>query len=292
MIEYVTSKAVMDFEAARSVTKQYARTFYFTSHVLSKDKRQAAYALYGFCRLADEVVDSAAAHEDHHAVHNKIDELRNLLHEVYSPNKSTPFVALRHTVNRYNIPIEYFLDLLRGVEMDLHVSRIQNFEELYDYCYCVASVVGLMMTCVFGVKDNTAFEYAENLGTAMQLTNILRDVGEDFERGRIYLPLDELRQFNCDENVLKQQLVNDDFVRLMKFQIERAREYYKKAELGIPLVSNDGSQFCVRLMSTTYGRILDRIEKNEYDVFSKRAFVPIQQKIIIAVSEYFKTRFQ
>ncbi len=282
----------MDFEAARSVTKQFARTFYFTSHVLPKEKRKAAYALYGFCRLADEVVDSAAAHEEHRKVHERLAKLRALLDDVYVPNVPTPFTALRRTVATYNIPKEYFTDLIRGVEMDLHVSRMQDFNALHEYCYCVASVVGLMMTCVFGVKNSSAFEYAENLGTAMQLTNILRDVGEDYERGRIYLPLDEMARFNCSERTLSRKAVDQDFQELMKFQIARAREYYRRAEQGIPLVTNDGSQFCVRLMSNTYSRILDAIEANQYNVYTRRAYVPTLKKVNIAVKAYIETLFR
>jgi phytoene synthase len=140
------------------------------------------------------------------------------------------------------------------------------------------------MTRIFGASDDRALSHAIELGTAMQLTNILRDVGEDLQMGRVYLPADEMSQFRYSEEELKGSVRNEAFVALMKFQIQRTREYYARAAAGIPMLSNDGSRFCVHLMSTTYEGILTAIEANAYDVFSRRAYVPLNRKLSIAVA--------
>jgi phytoene synthase len=192
-------------------------------------------------------------------------------------------LALREIVFTYRIPESYFTDLLRGVEMDLTKNRYRTFLELKEYCYCVASVVGLMMTKVMGVSDDSALQNAEDLGTAMQLTNILRDIREDAAMGRIYLPQEELDRFGYSEQMLKNGVMNEEFRELMRFQVQRAREYYGKGELGIPFITNDGSRFCAALMGRTYGAILDRIEDRDFDVYSSRVFVPTRQKVMIAL---------
>ncbi len=279
-------RPVNTFEECRLYTRQHAKTFYFASHVLPLEKRYAAYAVYSFCRHVDDVTDVAGRDADPSEIRRRLDDLRDLVSDFYQPT-SAPRVsweAFRETVRRYRIPREYFLDLIRGVEMDLTISRYTTFGELQEYCYCVASVVGLMMTRIFGASDDRALGHAVELGTAMQLTNILRDVGEDLQLGRVYLPADELRQFEYTEDDLKQGVRNGAFVALMKFQIERAREYYARASAGIPMLSNDGSRFCVHLMSTTYEGILASIEANGYDVFHRRAFVPLNRKLGIALA--------
>lgn len=266
-------------------TRHHAKSFYFSSHVLPADKRKAAYAVYAFCRFADEIADNAAALNDHLQAQRRLAELRNQLNYVYASSSlmSPKLLAFRETVFRYGIPKQYFLDLLRGVEMDLEKTRFDTFEDLKDYCYCVASVVGLIMTRIFGVDDESALVQAEDLGTAMQLTNILRDIGEDYQRGRIYIPTEELRHFHYTEEELSRGIVNQNFVRMMRFQIERARRYYASAAKGIPHLTGDGSRFCVRLMSGTYARILDAIELNGYDVYTSRAYVPLTTKMRIAL---------
>lgn len=281
-----------NYEQCKAYTRHHAKSFYFSSHVLPAEKRKAAYAVYAFCRFADEIADNAAAMNDHLQAQRRLAELRNQLNYVYanSPLMSQKLLAFKETVFRYGIPKQYFLDLLRGVEMDLEKTRFETFAELKDYCYCVASVVGLIMTRIFGVADEAALDHAEDLGTAMQLTNILRDIGEDYQRDRIYLPLDELRRFNYPEEELSQGVVNENFIRMMKFQIERARTYYASAAQGIPQLTNDGSRFCVRLMSGTYSRILDAIEDNRYDVFSERAYVPVLTKTRIALGAMLNRR--
>ncbi|MDL1892684.1 phytoene/squalene synthase family protein [Sphingobacteriales bacterium CHB3] len=274
-----------NYRQCRLYTRHYAKTFYFASHVLPREKRLAAYAVYSFCRYADEIADHGSAVGDRVQAKRRLADLQNQLRYLYtnSPLMDKKLLAFRDTVFRYGIPENYFKDLLRGVEMDLEKKRFADFAELNDYCYCVASVVGLIMTKIFGASDETALQHAADLGTAMQLTNILRDVGEDYRRGRIYLPQDEMANFGYSERDLRDGNVTQNFKRLMEFQIDRARRYYESAEQGIPMLTNDGSRFCVRLMSRTYARILDRIEKNSFNVFTVRAHVPFVQKLGIAL---------
>lgn len=272
------------FGRARSVTRSFAKSFYFASHVLPHSKRNASYAIYEFCRVADNAVDTAPP--GGHSGVRGLDALRSDLDEVYA-GTSVRWVALADTVRRYGIPRPYFDDLLRGVAMDLSPVRFDTFGELREYCYCVASVVGLMMSRVFGVSDERAYERAIDLGTAMQLTNILRDIGEDLDRGRIYLPAEVLERHGLTEESLAARRVDDRFISLMTAEIARARELYGLGEAGIPYLTDDGSRFCVQLMAGTYKRILNAIEANGYDVFQKRAHVSLGAKLVLAAGAYF-----
>lgn len=275
------------FSRARSVTRTFAKSFYFASHVLPPAKRDASYAVYEFCRVADNAVDAVPPGAP--ASVDRLDTLRSELDDVYA-GRSARWHALADTVRRFGIPREYFDDLLRGVEMDLAPVRFGTFSELEVYCYRVASVVGLMMTRVFGVSDERAYARAVDLGTAMQLTNILRDIGEDLERGRLYIPAEDLRRHGCTEESLASRIVDDRFVSLMKGQIARARGFYDRGEAGIPYLTDDGSRFCVRLMAGTYKRILNAIETSGYDVFRGRAHVPLGTKLVIAAGAYLSSK--
>jgi len=271
------------FAESRADTRRYAKTFYFTSHILPREKRMAAYAVYGFCRYVDNVTDAAADHADRSALAISLTALRQELDAIYDNALGrTSWSAFRETVLRYGIPREYFHTLIRGVEMDLVKSRYQTFEELEEYCYCVASVVGLIMTRIFGSSSERARTPAVDLGTAMQLTNILRDIGEDQRMGRVYVPQEELARFGVSGEDLAAGRVTEQFAALMRFQIERARELYRRAASGIPYLTNDGSRYCVQLMGTTYAGILDAIEQNGFDVFTRRAYVPLRRKVAIA----------
>ena len=280
-----TRDMAANFEACRLYTRTHAKTFYFASHVLPEEKRMAAYAVYAFCRYADNVIDTATMPEAHTHALSRIAALHDQLRYMYSysPLMDPRLAALRETVFRYQIPREYFTDLLRGVEMDLTCRRYETFDTLKVYCYCVASVVGLIMTRIFGVSDERAMRHASDLGTAMQLTNILRDIGEDARMGRVYLPGEELERFGYSEAELAAGRINENFVSLMQYQITRARGYYAGATRGLPMLTDDGSRFCVRLMSRTYARILDVIETNQYDVFTRRATVPASTKVAILI---------
>jgi phytoene synthase len=188
-------------------------------------------------------------------------------------------LAFRRTVRERSIPRNLFEALLDGMEMDLDVTRYATFHDLDRYCYRVAGVVGLMMTHVFGYRSERCWPNALALGTAMQLTNILRDVAEDLRMGRIYLPQDELARFGVDEAQLAEGSVNDNFRALMRFQIDRARRYYQEAEAGIPWLIGDSSRLTVRVMARLYGGILGAIERQGLDVFQARARVSTARKL-------------
>ena len=273
------------YEHARRTTREYARTFYFASHVLPPEKRDAAYAVYAFCRYADNLVDVGEKDAASPDAGVRLAALRRELAELYQRGPSpTRWIALADAIRRYAIPLRYFEELIDGVEMDLTPETFQTFAELHRYCYRVASVVGLMMTHVLGATSEEALRDAAHLGTAMQLTNILRDIGEDDRMGRLYLPREDMIRYGVTEGDIAAGIVTDGVRRLLQFQIARARDYYRMAEPGIALIPDDGSRFSVRLMSTLYAGILDAIERNAYDVFSRRARVPFHSKCGAALS--------
>lgn len=264
------------FKIARAITKKYAKTFYLSSFFLPKDKRLAAYSIYAICRVSDEAVDNAE-----NLSLNKITKIQAHVESIYNNSgiNEPLLLAFKETVDKYNIPKRYFDELIDGMYMDLNKNRYGNFTELYSYCYKVAGVVGLVMLKVFGYNDKDAEIYAIDLGIAMQLTNILRDIKEDLLRERIYLPQDELCKFGVSENQLRSFKADENFKSLLKFQIRRARDFYKSSEKGIKLIPDKKSRFVILNMKEIYSGILDSIEKNDYDVFSARAHVNIIGKI-------------
>jgi phytoene synthase len=284
---------VLSREACRQMTRHHAKTFYFASHVLPPQKRGDAYAVYAFCRHVDDAVDLAP---DESARHAALRTLRGLLGTAYAeqpPDATTSaalpwLAAFRETIRRRAIPQHYFEDLIVGVEMDLGRVRIQNWPELDRYCYHVAAVVGLIMVHVLTEPAPELLRPARDLGTAMQLTNILRDIGEDWQRDRVYLPADDLARYNlCDEDLAGRRC-DEMFQTMMRSQIDRARDYYRAAEPGIIALPNDGSRFCARLMSTVYGAILDEIERANYAVHERRVRVSLPRKLGLAVGAWVK----
>jgi len=283
--EYKTS-----FKHVKALTAHWAKSFYFSAHFLPKEQRWATYALYGFCRFADNLIDSPRKRPKAQII-NEISCFNRELKLAFRNCESEhpilkPFIVV---AMKYNIPIDYPLDLIKGVQMDIEISRYETFDDLYVFCYRVASVVGLMMTHVMGYEDKEAFEYAEKLGIAMQLTNILRDIKEDKEMGRIYLPQEELHRYNLSDEDVIQENFSDDFRKFMKFQIKRANNYYKMANKGVAMLNKD-SQFSIYAASRIYQGILKRLEANEYNPFSGRVFVPTLQKVYILLSEILRSK--
>jgi phytoene synthase len=247
-------------------------------------KRRAVWAVYAFCRTADDFVDRDAAPAERLGA---IDAWEGDLHAAYAGRATNPiFVAFADAVARYDVPLQAALDLLRGARMDVSVSRYATYDDLRDYCYLVASTVGVLVTPILGALDDGALRDAIALGDAMQMTNILRDVGEDARMNRIYLPADEMARFGYTEADLFAGSVNERFVALMRFQIERARQLYRDAEPGILRLQPE-SRYAVRLALRLYRGILGAIEANGYDVFSKRAYVPLRSKILTALTAAF-----
>ena len=278
------------YEICRQITAKYAKTFYPGTLLMPEAKRRAMWAIYAWCRRTDELVDGAQAAI---TTPETLDEWEEQLESVFADNPvDDPDVALVDTLARFRMDIEPFRDMIAGQRMDLYRSRYETFEELNLYCYRVAGTVGLMSTAVMGV-DTSQYTAAWNrhkdiyipteeaiaLGIASQLTNILRDVGEDGRRGRIYLPLEELALFNYTEQDLLKGVVDERWRQLMRFQIQRARKFYQAAEKGISALSPD-SRWPVWTALMLYQKILDVIERNQYDVFRQRAFVPGPQKLM------------
>jgi len=272
------------------MTRQHATTFYFASHVLPTQKRSDAYAVYAFCRYVDDQIDLAP---DETSRLRALADLEHVLHAAYcdtesdSLSRSLPWLSAFHeTVHRRAIPQQYFEDLLEGVAMDRGRVRIKNWEELDRYCYLVAGVVGLIMVHVMTEPAPELLKPARDLGTAMQLTNILRDIREDWLRDRLYLPEDELAKFSLKTDDIAAQRMDETFRAMMRFQINRARAYYQLADPGILGLPNDGSRFCARLMSTVYGAILDEIERADYQVHQGRVHVSTGRKLLLAAKAW------
>ncbi len=276
------------FEECRVYTKQYAKSFYFSSFMLPKEKRYAAYAVYAFCRYADNVVDLSESPEEtkKHLAKLTLD-LERIYDGSFSKGKSCAFCE---TIKKYCIPKKYFIELIEGVEMDNTIKRFNSNEDLDLYCYKVASVVGIIMCHVFGYSDEEVFEYAECLGKAMQITNILRDIKEDFDIGRVYIPQLMLQKFNYTEQDIKDNLVNENFKKLIKYYIYEARYLYNKAYYGIPYLTNDGSSGTVLLMLKVYSGILDKIELQDYDIYTSRVYVSSTEKVLIYAKGLFETQ--
>lgn len=269
------------FDDCREYTRAYAKSFYFSSFLLPKEKRAAAYAIYTFCRYADNIVDNSFSAEALN-IRSKFSSLSGFLDEIYSGCNNGYIYrasAFAQTVKKYNIPRKYFDDLIEGVCMDTEHKRYNTFAELENYCYKVASVVGLIMTEIFGYTHKAALPYAVYLGKAMQLTNILRDIKEDHSMGRIYLPADELKCFEYTEEDIARGNMNESFAMMMRFNIDRARAYYELSTHGFPYLTNDGSRTTVVLMYKIYSRILNEIEAYGYDVYSGRRFVSTAEKL-------------
>lgn len=267
-------------QACEVITKEHATSFYFSSFPLPREKRWASFAVYAFCRWVDDTID-----EEPDPAQVEPATLLDTLDNLFSGKSELPFARAFNAVNRqYDIPKAFYADLIKGCCMDRRPMKIQTYEELEVYCYYVASVVGLMMSKIFGLKDLKGVHQAVEMGIAMQLTNILRDIHEDYQKGRVYVPLEELALFSLDENSIKEkQHADPNWEKFMRFQIERARSHYENASPGLALLSNDGSRLTAKLMARVYGGILEEIEKNHYDIFSKRVYVPTWRKIILAL---------
>jgi 15-cis-phytoene synthase len=266
------------YDAARAICRHHARSFFFASHFLPRPKRDFAYAVYGFCRLLDDAADERPSEA---SVRAFVDRLESIYHADRVVDLSAdPLDAFADTVRRCEIPKQYFLDLAEGCRQDFVKSRYTSWAELERYCYLVAGVVGLMMCRVFGLCDPSAVPFAVQMGNAMQLTNILRDVGEDFRRGRVYLPADEMTRFGYDEEKLAGGVVDDSFRALMRFQIDRARSLYRQASVALCQLDADGSRQTACTMAVVYAGILNAIERQRFDVFSRRARVSTFGKIL------------
>jgi phytoene synthase len=257
------------YEHCRRINQHYGKTYYFSSLFFPKELRPAVHALYAWVRYPDEWVDNPGdlTIEEQRA---KLRQWRDATADaVKTGSADHPVLAAwADSARRYNVPVQYMLDFLDAMEMDLTVSRYPTFADLQKYTWGSASVVGLMMCHIVGVVDKKAVPHATSLGLAMQLTNFLRDVGEDWrERGRIYLPLEDLECFGVSVSDIAEGRITENFKDLARFEIERCREIYAHADEGMHYIPAEG-RLPVRLARVLYSRILDKVEQNGYDVFS------------------------
>jgi len=264
---------------------QSGSSFYYSFLFLEPLRRQAITALYAFCREVDDVVDECP---DALLARAKLGWWRNEVKALYEGHPSHPVTqALATSLKGFSLPQEQLLEIIDGMEMDLDQIRYADFKALHLYCYRVASVVGLLAAEIFGYSDRQTLKYAHDLGLAFQLTNIIRDVGEDARRGRIYLPQDELSRFGVTEADLLQAHYGDQFRRLMAFQVERAQTMYQQAFAQLPAVDRK-AQRAGLIMAAIYRATLDEIARDDYRVLDQRISLPPLRKLWLAGKTWVK----
>ncbi len=273
-------------------TKGSGSNFYYSFLFLPRPRREAMYTIYTFCHELDATVDHPAYGVDPY------DQLAQWRREIEATYQGTPqypvTISLADHVRKLDIPQDYFQELITGMEMDLTIRRYATFEDLYPYCYRVASIVGLICLKVFGTTDPRAQNYAINLGMAFQLTNIIRDIGADAERDRIYVPQEDLAKFGCSEEQLLAKTYSPQFIQLMEFQAARAHDYYRKAQTVYATLSsaNRQSLLSAEIMRAIYFSLLTRIEKTRFAVFSSRIRVPPLHRLTLALTAWMRRSFQ
>ena len=289
----ITDPALREsYKECKRLNSLHGKTYYLATLLLPKSKRPHVHALYGFARYADEIVDDLTSTLTHQ---EKVDALQRwseqLLQDI-SNGKSNDHVgrALVDTVQRFNIPISYFEAFLHSMAMDLTVTQYETYDDLLEYVYGSAAVIGLQMVQVLGTvegKTSEALVPAEKLGIAFQLANFIRDVGEDLERGRVYLPMAELRSYGVSRDMLERRSLTPQIIEALKFQIGRVRGLQSEANLGINLLSPD-SQACIRAASELYCGIVDEVEKIDYQVFTTRAKTSTWRRARVALPAWFQ----
>lgn len=268
------------------ITQSSKTNFLYSFSLLPKEKYEAINTVYAFCRQTDDIVDNEM--DSTELKFKKIREWKNEFEQALKGSSNyTLLNQVTKIIRNFNIPVEPFFELIKGMEADLQVSRYKDFNTLYQYCFRAAATVGLMCIEIFGYKTESAKQYAVNLGIALQLTNILRDVKFDALNGRIYLPEEDMKKFGYTEDDLMNFRYNESFVELMKFECKRAREYFEKANDAF--AKEDRKQlFPARIMQKIYFNILEKIEKMNYNVFSKKAKVSKLKKLYYTFGVYVK----
>jgi 15-cis-phytoene synthase len=280
---------------ARHFTNARATNFYYSFVFLSTERRQAIEAVYAFARRSDDAADSRLSPED---AERELSRCRRDLDRCYAANADHPdeglppeLAALAEAIHRFDIPREHFEELFLGIEMDMHPVRYRTFEELSLYCYRVASTIGLISIEIFGYQNPRARKYAANLGMALQLVNILRDVEGDARQGRIYLPEEDLERFGVQPESLLEGRPSGRFLELMKFESQRARNHFAQARQALP-PEDRRSLVAAEIMGALYWRLLARIERKGFQVFGERIRLPRPLKFWIALSVYAGSEWQ
>ena len=264
------------------VARKQAKNFYYSFLLLSLPQREAMCAIYAFMRYCDDLSDDEGIADRASAIARWRDDLEAAL--AGQPSGHPVWPAFADAVQRYKIPHEYFFDMIAGVSSDLEPRCVQTFAELYDYCYHVASVVGLTIIHIFGFDDPKALELAEKCGIAFQLTNILRDVREDYEKDRVYIPAEDFRRFGVSQVTL---ISTEGFLQMMEFEATRARDYYRESAPLVALI-HPGSRASLKALIGIYSRLLDKIIDSNYDVLTRRIRVPTWEKLWILGTAKFR----
>jgi phytoene synthase len=276
--------------AARFVsrlTRKSRSNFFYAFLLLPRAQREAIFAVYAFCRIVDDAVDEGA---DRAAQRRELARWREEIAHVWGGAPEHPAAQrLQEAVRRFPIPRQALEEIIAGVEMDLDRASYETFQDLYPYCYRVASAVGLCSIAIFGYTDPRAEDYAINLGVALQLTNILRDVQVDARIGRVYLPQEDLRRFGVKADDLRDGRFTPAFAELMAFEAGRARDYYARAWRGLP-EADRRRLFAAEIMGRTYFALLQAIEARGFDVFGERVTVPTRRRIAIALACWARSR--
>ena len=277
------------YEECKRLNALHGKTYFLATLLLPKAKRPFVHALYGFARYADEIVDDLASEL---SIEEKAEALSNWGNGVLADLKkgtSDDHVgrALIDTVQRFDIPHEHFEAFLHSMTMDLTVQEYETYEDLLEYVYGSAAVIGLEMVPILGPLHNDAFEAAKKLGIAFQLANFIRDVDEDLDRGRVYLPIKELAQFGVTREMLEERVLTPEIVEALKFQIARVRQLQAEAAPGIAMLEAS-SRPCIEAASTLYCGIVDEVEKIGYDIFNQRAKTSTGRRIRVAGAAFIK----
>ena len=273
-------------DLSKQIAKESKSSFYYAFSLLKQPKRDAMNTVYAFCRTTDDIIDEGSETDD-----LKYEKLRKWRIELEKSLHGTSDYQLLNKlsaiIKQFKIPLDPFFELIAGMEMDLQRKRYLSFEDLMQYCYLVASTVGLMCIEIFGYKNKSAKDYAVNLGLAMQLTNILRDVKKDSENGRIYLPQKDMTSFGYSENDLMGHKYNPNFVSLMQHESNRAENFFNKATQCLDL-DDKPAMFPARAMQHIYHKLLTKIETEKFDVFNKKIKVGNFDKIYISLGVWAK----
>jgi phytoene synthase len=272
------------YAQCRRVAHRYGANFSVGFRFLPRAKRDAVYASYAFCRFVDDAVDETPGAD----VRERIDEWERELDRCYEGRPTRPVtLALADAVSRYPVPKSAFGGLIEGCRMDLVKTRYQSFEELMVYSDLVATTISTMSLAIFGYRGEAAIDRGRDLATAFQLTNILRDVGDDLEKDRIYLPQDELSRFGVREEDLKARKLTPEFASFMEFQVQRVRDHYQRAEPLLSLIAEDATR-CTCLMGSVYYRVLERIEESGYRVLGERIGLGLGEKLGLVARTYWE----
>lgn len=286
MVELTSEEA---FQHCREITIESASNFFWAIATLPPKKRKAVYVVYAFARRCDDIADSEKDGEEKQRL---LDDVRENLEKIAgSPPSSFSdegiYLATSEVIREYDIPLDYFEELLKGVEMDLYTKRYRTFEDLRLYCYRVASVVGLILIEIFGYENNRAKSYAIDFGIGMQLTNIIRDVSEDLRIGRIYLPEEDLEKFDYSERDLKNRVRNSDFRSLMDYEAARTRDYFESGTKLFSLLPRR-ARSCPAGLYGIYNRLLRRMESSDWDILRGKTGLTTGERLFAVSKQWVK----